>query len=518
MPLRPVAFFDLTPEDFDNLDQTVEGIIAALDERENVRKSDDDSLLASVSDQDRLWDANAEHLAEVTVNPRPGIDDNPAIVANATRLFEQALEKEAEITPAITQVVGETGGTLENFEHRVKFEAAIRDKLFRDMSSEIAAERNPSWEGVANNVHDLNRYTVTWPADEAWVDNHAATVDALSGAGWKVYDRKDKNAWSVGDHYNGMNYQFTNGTDFMEVQFHTPESHTIKRTTHELYSQARTLPADDPQRAQLVSQIWDLWNGDTTHVPPSAETIGTPITFLMKRQIVNPQEAAYQFYVRTDDEGQPTVLFRTDGLTCEAWGTQTGQWHPTPLTLPEISGLGGSSDFWPVSDRRAMDFIMGKVSEAPRDIRAKGRPTSPKVRKRIVKADFSPTVKVIDTDNPQNLIFGWANVAFTKDGTQVEDHQGHMIDVEDLEHMAYNFVVKYRKSGDMHKSDAFGELVESMVYTPEKLEVLGLTEGSIPFGWWVGFRLPPEEASKVRQGQRSMLSIEGGARLELADD
>lgn len=139
---------------------------------------------------------------------------------------------------------------------------------------------------------------------------------------------------------------------------------------------------------------------------------------------------------------------------------------------------------------------------------------SSKALERIRKSGFAPTINVVDAENPQNLVFGWANVAYTADGTQLLDNQGHMIDIEDLEHMAYNFTVKYRQSGDMHKSDAFGELVESMVFTPEKLEALGIPDASLPTAWWVGFRLPPEHAEAVRSGKRTMFSIEGTARLE----
>lgn len=474
----------------------------------------------AITAQADLLDMNAQLLSEVTVNPRPGIDDNPAIVAQATQMFEQALANESSVSPVLQSVAAETGGELAGFQHRVKFEAAIRDKLARDMAAEIAAENNPSWTEVASKIHDLNRYTVTWPADENWAANHQATIDALAAEGWEVYDHKNKNGWSTGDHYNGMNYQFKKGDQFMEVQFHTPESHYIKEQSHQLYSQARLLPNDDPERQNMLNRIWDLWNSDPSHVPPGVDALGTPTTFLMKAQVVsNP---AYLFYFRTDDEGVPTILFRTDGNTCEAFGNRTGQWHPVPQTLAEIAGMGGSADYWPTTDRAAMDYIMDKAGAKP-DIRAKKRPAKPgeakrSVRKRILKADFSPTIKIVDSDEPQNLIFGWANVSFTKDGEQVLDHQGHMIDIEDLEHMAYNFTVKYRKSGDMHRSEAFGELVESMVYTPEKLEVLGLAPGSLPYAWWVGFRLPPDEAEKVRNGERSMLSIEGGARLELVEE
>jgi hypothetical protein len=130
---------------------------------------------------------------------------------------------------------------------------------------------------------------------------------------------------------------------------------------------------------------------------------------------------------------------------------------------------------------------------------------------------ISAEVEVVKSDDYENLAFGWANVAFTADGAQIVDAQGHLIDVEELESTAYNFVVKGFGSGDMHDSDDFGELVESVVFTREKMERMGLPEGTLPEAWWLGFRLPPEQHAKVRSGERTMFSIEGSAKLHPFD-
>lgn len=133
-------------------------------------------------------------------------------------------------------------------------------------------------------------------------------------------------------------------------------------------------------------------------------------------------------------------------------------------------------------------------------------------------AQISADVRIAKSDDYKNLVFGWASVAFTKDGTQVVDKQGHMIDVDDLENAAYNFVIKSYGTGDMHRSEGFGELVESMVFTPEKMELLNLPPDSLPSAWWVGFRVPPEHHEAVRSGKRRMFSIEGNAKLRPVDD
>jgi holliday junction DNA helicase RuvB len=119
--------------------------------------------------------------------------------------------------------------------------------------------------------------------------------------------------------------------------------------------------------------------------------------------------------------------------------------------------------------------------------------------------------RIVKSDSSRNLVFGWANVSFTKNG-QVLDRQGHMIDPEDLESGAYNFVVKYRTSGDEHAGEAFGELVESLVVTKDKVEKGGFPPEMLGH-WWVGFRLPPEQWEKVVKGERSMFSIQGNAQL-----
>lgn len=127
---------------------------------------------------------------------------------------------------------------------------------------------------------------------------------------------------------------------------------------------------------------------------------------------------------------------------------------------------------------------------------------------------FSAPIEVAKKDEYKNLVFGWASVAFSPDGTQLIDRQGHAIDIEDLEDAAYNFTVQKHSTGDMHKSEGFGDLVESMVFTREKIQLLGLDGDSIPQGWWVGFRVPPEYHEQVRAGNRTMFSIEGTAKLE----
>ena len=60
------------------------------------------------------------------------------------------------------------------------------------------------------------------------------------------------------------------------------------------------------------------------------------------------------------------------------------------------------------------------------------------------------------------------------------------------------------------KSDGDQRLVESCVFTPDKLTAMGIPEGTIPLGWWVGFYVDDDEAwEKIKNGTYTMFSIEG---------
>lgn len=109
----------------------------------------------------------------------------------------------------------------------------------------------------------------------------------------------------------------------------------------------------------------------------------------------------------------------------------------------------------------------------------------------------------------KRLAFGWASVA------NIVDLQNDVIDAEELEQAAYNFVRFYREGGEMHERGNCAELVESIVFTPEKLKALGLPENSLKTSWWIGFYVTDDEVwQKVKSGEYSMFSIEGQAIRE----
>ncbi|MDO4281345.1 MAG: XkdF-like putative serine protease domain-containing protein [Peptococcaceae bacterium] len=128
-----------------------------------------------------------------------------------------------------------------------------------------------------------------------------------------------------------------------------------------------------------------------------------------------------------------------------------------------------------------------------------------------------PTVEIFKTDDDRRLVFGWASVALTEDGEPIEDLQKDVIDPDDLEEAAYEYVLHFRDTGEEHQPGLRkkGKLVESCVFTAEKQRAMGLEPDSLPVGWWIGFKIDDEDTwQRVKDGTYQMFSIEGRAERE----
>lgn len=128
---------------------------------------------------------------------------------------------------------------------------------------------------------------------------------------------------------------------------------------------------------------------------------------------------------------------------------------------------------------------------------------------------------IFKTDDEKRLVFGWANIAITADGEQLVDLQKDLIDPEDLEEAVYKYVLEFRDGGEEHipSMRKKATLVESVMFTKEKMKAMGIPEGIVPEGWWIGFYVKDDEAwEKVKNGTYQMFSIEGRAIREDYED
>lgn len=133
-------------------------------------------------------------------------------------------------------------------------------------------------------------------------------------------------------------------------------------------------------------------------------------------------------------------------------------------------------------------------------------------------------------DEAECLVFGYANVSVSKTtaagaGSEFYDLQEDRIPPEELEKAAYDHVLEFREADEMHKGNAIGRLVESIVFTPEKLvkfatdpvsgkldnDDLAVLQKLFPPRWWVGYKLDKAAFAKVKSGEYTMFSIAGEA-------
>lgn len=119
---------------------------------------------------------------------------------------------------------------------------------------------------------------------------------------------------------------------------------------------------------------------------------------------------------------------------------------------------------------------------------------------------------IAKADDDKMLAFGWANVSIRANGEVIEDWQEDIVEPDELENAAYQFVELYREGGEMHEKGNVAVMVESIVFTEEKQKALGLEPDTLPVGWWIGFKVTdPDVWEKVKDGTYSMFSIEGEA-------
>lgn len=137
-------------------------------------------------------------------------------------------------------------------------------------------------------------------------------------------------------------------------------------------------------------------------------------------------------------------------------------------------------------------FMSNKASSIIKEIIEKGK-------------DEMMEIKKIDED--ERLVFGWFSVV-EKEGKLIKDFQNDYIEPDQLEKAAYSYVLDARIAGDSHIKKGVGRLVESIVFTKDKQDALGIDLGCV--GWWGGFYIDDDSVwDKIKKGEYPMFSIGG---------
>lgn len=120
------------------------------------------------------------------------------------------------------------------------------------------------------------------------------------------------------------------------------------------------------------------------------------------------------------------------------------------------------------------------------------------------------------SDSTGGFVRGWASVVQVN-GEPVTDSQGDRISMADLQKAAHEFIVNARVAKAMHKGDAVGEVVESVIVDDAFVKAMGATTDKR--GWWIGMQVHDEAIRKrVRAGELRAFSIGGrGKRQKVSD-
>lgn len=147
-----------------------------------------------------------------------------------------------------------------------------------------------------------------------------------------------------------------------------------------------------------------------------------------------------------------------------------------------------------------------------------------KVEAPVVEEQTDTVVKaeggILKTDPAKRHVFGWAYVTHDKNGDLNIDKSGDFIDeVEEIEKAGYDFVLKSRAGDADHTNVKGADMIESIVFTPEKIEKMGLPAGSVPVGWWLGFKVHDDATwARVESGELRAFSIHGkGTRAKVEE-
>lgn len=131
--------------------------------------------------------------------------------------------------------------------------------------------------------------------------------------------------------------------------------------------------------------------------------------------------------------------------------------------------------------------------------------------------EFKLDVKITKTTD-KGLVSGWANISKMADGSYPLDWQGDIIEPGVLEEAAINFMKDYRGSGEMHRGDSKGIVVESIMLTKDKQSAIGIPAGFVPEGWFITVLIQdPDVRQKVKNGTYRMFSIQGRSQRRKVD-
>jgi hypothetical protein len=195
-------------------------------------------LLEMRDDLERKWPAR-----ERTAIDRPA--DLPGSADAIGRVRDAEPGASARVQAIEQENKDKYGGWLEGFEHRLKGEDRLKEKI----ADKLQVEPSMTAAGALRDVGDAIRYTFCFqPAN--YTRGYYDIKERYENRGCEMYFSKN---WWTNSEYKGVNTRWLapEGQRF-EVQFHTPESfHAKHYMTHTAYERIRDPATSDEERAEF---------------------------------------------------------------------------------------------------------------------------------------------------------------------------------------------------------------------------------------------------------------------------
>lgn len=177
---------------------------------------------------------------------------------------------EPKITEDMKRIAASLNAKMVGLDFRLKTTESLAVKLEKD------AAIKGSFENAEAGIRDAVRYTMV-ADDQSYTDMVKGAVDQLTASGYSIDQMKNFYDATTSAGYKAVHLQMTSPDGQpMELQFHTPESFTVKEdVSHPLYKLVDSLVRNDPSSplipyaSQKAAQAWA-----SVKTPTGAQFIG----------------------------------------------------------------------------------------------------------------------------------------------------------------------------------------------------------------------------------------------------
>lgn len=178
----------------------------------------------------------------------PGVVYTDEAELSAYRILDNYARVEPKITESLSDVAGKHKGSMEGLKYKLKGQESLARKI-----EQKSATKGLTMKQYAAKIGDALRYTMVLPADRYG----RGAQEAIEDFRRQGYTVEVENTWKPGASYKGINTNMKKDGVIFEVQFHTPQSLSLKQSAHGLYEVARDATASPEERAAATKKMID---------------------------------------------------------------------------------------------------------------------------------------------------------------------------------------------------------------------------------------------------------------------